>query len=334
MKKTKKSEAEEYLSFPKRALTWAKNNKSSIIPYFGLVLCLLIFSIVPPILGNGTMWTPIFMDTFINASLTLFIISLGAILIYSMGSMDISVGAMAGVISIVIPVVATASGSIFLGFLVGIIIAVVCAMINATIGEALHLPAVIGSIFLMFFAGGIQTLYFSSHDSVNLPNYYAIFKDPWFQAGFVVVFLALTFYLFKFTKLGKYTRAIGSNVTVARQSGVNVWLYKVLAYSYLGVAVVIASFFSIHRTITATVSTGSSYHMNIMLALILGGMPLSGGMKSRVSAAVIGTIVFNMLDFGLSKCLVPSSMIPFVKAFILFIIIVVTCRKKTTTLQR
>ena len=39
--------------------------------------------------------------------------------------------------------------------------------------------------------------------------------------------------------------------------------------------------------------------MNVMVALILGGMPLSGGMKSRVSCALAGSFTYALLAVGL-----------------------------------
>lgn len=220
-------------------------------------------------------------------------------------------------------------------YLVALVFTLVCAVINASVGEFLHLPAVIGSIFLMFFAGGIQAIYFTNTEAVTLYGDFSFLKETWFQITFLVIFGLITFYLFKFTRLGKYTRAIGTNETVARQSGVNTWLFKFLAYAFLGLAIVFACVNSVNRVGTVTKSTGANFHMSIMIALILGGMPVSGGMKSRVSSAVVGTMIFNILETGLILSGVPASATMLVQSVILFAIIVLTCRRKDIkTLQR
>jgi len=319
----------------KTILNWFKLNSGLIVPYLGLALCLIVFAIVPPFTTGNSIFTHAFIRVYINKSVTLLILTLGAIFIYSMGSMDISVGATAGVASIIMVSVSNATGNnIVLGMFVAILFTIVCAFINASVGEFLHLPSVIGSIFLMFFGGGIQALYFKDRTSITMYGNYDFVSQTWFKFLVVFIFFVITVYLFKFTKLGKYTRAIGTNEQVARQSGINVWVFKILAYSFLGIAVVIGSFFSLTREGVVTKSTGNDYHMQIMIALILGGMPLSGGMKSKVTAAIVGTLVYNILDTGLALCGVPSEISAVVQALVLFIIIVATCRKKSTMLQR
>lgn len=315
-------------------LDFIKDNRELLIPYIGLVLCLVIFSIVPPITTGRTIYTPMFLSSFIERSMTLLILSLGAIFIYSMGSMDISVGATAGVASIILVSISNKTGNFMLGMVAGMVFTVACGAVNATVGEALKLPSVIGSVFLMFFGGGIQALVFKNTSSITFDGNYTFFDQMGVKIVIVAVYFIITYYLFKFTKLGKYTRAIGTNNIVARQSGVHVWLYKFIAYSYLGIAVVFASFNSLVRTHVVTKETGGDYHMQIMIALILGGMPLSGGMKSRVTAAIIGTFIYNILDTGLVLSGVPLAFVQFVKSLILFTIIVITCRRKTTLLQR
>ena len=74
--------------------------------------------------------------------------------------------------------------------------------------------------------------------------------------------------------------------------------------------------------------------MNIMVALILGGMPLSGGMRSRVSKAVVGAFTFSLLEVGLPLIGVPNEMTFFVKAVIFIIVVLITCRKHSGTLPR
>lgn len=319
----------------KNIVAWTKANITTIIPFVGFALCILVFSIVPPLVTGKTIWTKFFWKSFVERSITLMIISLGAIFIYSMGAMDISVGASAGVAAIIMTLVSNATGQLWVGILVALAFTLVCAVINASVGEFLHLPAVIGSIFLMFFAGGIQAIYFTNTEAVTLYGDFSFLKETWFQITFLVIFGLITFYLFKFTRLGKYTRAIGTNETVARQSGVNTWLFKFLAYAFLGLAIVFACVNSVNRVGTVTKSTGANFHMSIMIALILGGMPVSGGMKSRVSSAVVGTMIFNILETGLILSGVPASATMLVQSVILFAIIVLTCRRKDIkTLQR
>ncbi|MCD8217080.1 MAG: hypothetical protein LUD01_03375, partial [Clostridiales bacterium] len=137
-----------------------------------------------------------------------------------------------------------------------------------------------------------------------------------------------------YTKFGKHAKAIGANPTAARQSGVNLLRYKMICYIIMGICIVVASVFQMGYTGSASDATGTGFEMNVMVALILGGMPLSGGMKSRVSAAIVGAFTYSLLDVGLPLIGVPTNMTFLVKAIIFLIVVLITCRKHGGTLPR
>ena len=74
--------------------------------------------------------------------------------------------------------------------------------------------------------------------------------------------------------------------------------------------------------------------MDVMICLILGGMPLSGGMVSKVRSALIGTFTYVLLTNNLTTMGVELNYINFVKAIIFIIIILITCRKNNGVLPR
>jgi len=204
----------------------------------------------------------------------------------------------------------------------------------------LKLPSIVTSLFLMFFFTGAQLLLMESTgtNSISVPT--ALLRPADRNAYnlvliviIVVMTLAVT-YFFKFTKLGKYTRGIGANETATAQSGVNTTKWKVLAYMAFGVCVAIGSYVMLMRTGSAGKGTGTGYAMDIMICLILGGMPLSGGMKSKVSSALVGTLTYVLLTNDLTTMGVNLNMINFVKALIFIVIIMITCRKRGGVLPR
>ena len=150
----------------------------------------------------------------------------------------------------------------------------------------------------------------------------------------IVVVALLVGYFFKYTKFGKYTKAIGANEVVAEQSGVNTTKWKVFAYMAFGATVAIGSFIMLTRTGSAGKGTGTGFAMDVMICLILGGMPLSGGMKSKVSSALIGTFTYVLLSNDLTTMGVDLNMINFMKAVIFIIIVMITCRKRDGVLPR
>ncbi|MDE6202046.1 MAG: ABC transporter permease [Lachnospiraceae bacterium] len=314
-----------------------KQHVYDIAAYAGLIVTFILFLIFS---GSRLSYN---MATVLQSASAYSIIALGAVFVYSMGYMDVSVGQQVGVYAILMIMITNAMGGtaagVAAGFLVILVLALLCGAFNGAVAVWLKLPSIVTSLFLMFFFTGAQLLLMES-TGTNSISIQAVIKPADRNMYNVMLVLAIVIvavivtYFFKFTKLGKYTRGIGANEVTTAQCGVNTTKWKVIAYMAFGVCVAVGSFIMLTRTGSAGKGTGSGYAMDIMICLILGGMPLSGGMKSKVSSALVGTFTYVLLTNDLTTMGVDLNMINFVKAVIFIAIIMVTCRKKDGVLPR
>ena len=207
--------------------------------------------------------------------------------------------------------------------------------VNGIVAAWLGLPSIVTSLFLMFIGSGVQTLITLQTNTISVYGFdFTLLKDQYFQLAVLAGVYLIACYFYRFTRIGKTLRAIGANPTCTAQAGVNVNRNKLLAYAILGVCIAISSVFVLSRSASASRTTGSGYHMDVMIALILGGMPLSGGMKSRLSAALLGAFTYTLLTNGLTLSGVQVNMVPMIKAIIFVVIVIVSCRKKGLVLPR
>ena len=313
-----------------------KNHISDIAAYGGLIVTFVLFLIFS---GSKLAYN---FSAVLQAASAYSIIALGAMFIYSMGFMDVSVSQQVGVYTILMILIGNKIGGvpgILVGFLTVLALAMACGAFNGAVSVFLGLPSIVTSLFLMFFFTGAQLLLMEANGdgTVNL----AMSLKPSDRNAYnvilvvaVVVVAIIVGYVFNYTRLGKYTRAIGANATVAEQSGVNTTKWKVIAYMAFGACVALGSLVMLSRTGSAGKGTGSGYAMDIMICLILGGMPLSGGMRSKVRCALIGTFTYVLLTNDLITMGVSLQYINFVKSIIFLIIVLMTCRKKGGTLPR
>ena len=335
-----KVKAEAPLEEEKEKVTlsaFLKNHVTDITSYLGLVIVLILFFASN---GDRLMYN---LSSVIQSAAVYSVIALGAVFVYSMGFMDISVGQQVGVYVILMILINNKIGGmpgLIVGFLVVLALAMFCGFLNGTVGVLLGLPSVVTSLFLMFFFTGAQVLLMEGTGENTIYVRDVTLKPAdrdmysLMLVAIIVVVLLVATYFFKFTKLGKYTRAIGANETTAKQSGVNTIKWRVAGYMALGVCVALGSFVLLTRTGSAGKGTGTGYAMDIMICLILGGMPLKGGMKSKISSALIGAFTYTLLSSVLTTMGVELQMINFVKALIFLVIVLVTCRKKDGVLPR
>mgnify|MGYP000066725563 FL=1 len=190
---------------------------------------------------------------------------------------------------------------------------------------------IIASLAVMFIARGMVTYILSLHDGrMNITRYDLIqpLKSNVAYALAAMIIIALIgIVLFNYTKLGKYCKAIGDNPVSAEQSGAKLKIVKLWCYIIAGTCVGLASLFLLARSGNVGKNIGSGTEMDVMVAVILGGMNLNGGCKSRIGAAIAGVITYTLLANGLTISGVNQTYITLVKGIIFIVIIGMTLRQ-------
>lgn len=311
---------------------WFSDHAADILSYGGLVLCIIVFSF----LSGGKLWNAYNIKILVQAVCVYAIMAMGAIFIYSMGYMDISVGAQVGVYCILCIVITNKTGSLLAGFLTILGLALICGLINGYVAVMLGLPSIVTSIFLMSIFGGAQLLLMEklAVNSISIEYDMKLFKSTEFMIMVIAATALVSIYLYKYTQLGEYVKSIGANEHATAYSGINTTKWKVMAYIFFGICVAVGSFMLTARTGSAGQGTGTGYAMDIMVALLLGGMPLSGGMKSKISSSLIGSFTYVILSNGLNLAGVETEFSYVIKALVFLAVILVTCRKKDGILPR
>ncbi len=316
--------------------SWLKTHAADISAIGGLVFCVIFFTITTGMRGES-IWSASKISTLMADVIVTALMSVGAVFIYSLGNMDISIGKQIGLYSTLLVLLGEKFGNLIPAVIICLLIAVVIGVINGAAGEILHMYSVISSVVFMMILSGLSTVIYTKLGTRNILLRAVdthILKSPVVMVIALVIEVLIIGYFFNFTKFGKYAKAIGANKVAAEQSGVHIVKYRVIPYMFLAVALVIASLFQMGYTGAASDSTGTGFEMNVMVALILGGMPLNGGMRSRISCAIIGSFTFALLDVGLPIIGVPTRMTFLVKAVIFILVVLITCRKKNGVLPR
>jgi ribose/xylose/arabinose/galactoside ABC-type transport system permease subunit len=114
----------------------------------------------------------------------------------------------------------------------------------------------------------------------------------------ILVFAAVA-YILRNTKLGRYAFAIGSNETVARMSGVNVASYKTRVYMVSSFLAGLAGILLLTRIESGSYTNGETYPLVSIAAAVIGGASLKGGVGSAWGS-LLGVLMLTMVDTGLS----------------------------------
>ncbi|MDN4068206.1 ABC transporter permease [Paenibacillus vini] len=301
--------------------------QNTLIQYAGLLLVLLIFTLMT----DGALLSDFNIRTVLKQLVVLLTLSVGLTFVFSHGGMDISVGAVLALSSMSAIYAMNAGAPLILGALIAVIVSVVCYTANVLIANQFKIMAVISSLAVMFVARGLVTYQVStSTTKITLENSKTLRdlgKNTPAILTIIIVVSVIGYIIFHLTKVGKQNKAIGDNPLAAYQSGVRVNRMKVVAYILAGTLVGLASILSLSRSASISENTGMGLEMDVIVALILGGMALNGGSRSRMSSAIVGSITLVLLNNGLVMVGVAPEIVSLVKGIIFLIVVFLLLRR-------
>lgn len=306
---------------------------SGLIPFLGLIVVFLFFSIR---LGNRFLSINNLL-LIINQSIIYMIIGLGASFVVAHGNIDFSIGGVLGAAVALGMVLGTfawkGTGSRAFATTAAICGCMIAGVILCSLTSVFHLvlriPGFVASLSIMFLGRGLCQVMCATFGIKQ-----AVFLNPLNTTSFYLISLVVTFlicgFLFEFTKLGKYNKAIGSNKKATELSGINVSKYKFLAYLTMGCCIGAAAFVYLVRVGAASALAGNSYEVDILIALVLGGLPLSGGSQVKIYSILTGALIFMMLKNGLTIMNVSAEYTNLIRGLIFLIVTLCSYNRKSS----
>lgn len=266
------------------------NTIRSVLPIIGLVAVCIIFNI----LTDGNMWNS--RKLILNQVYVVMISTVGVFFIMTMGGLDFSQGSIMGIASIVVCLL---SGiNMFLAVLGGIAAGAAIGAFNGYFYVNRKIKSFIVTICTMFlFRGFIK--YMASNSPVAASMKVYDYDTTPVKLGITIAVLAISFVVFRFTKFGINLKAIGAGEKAAKFAGIKTDKMKFLIYVLAGAITGLAAFVNIVKNGSATANAGNQLETQMLIALVLGGMPISGGAKVRFENVIVGSLLYIVLTNGL-----------------------------------
>lgn len=297
-----------------------KKNLSNLLPAIGLAAVFAIFSLT----GGGRFFNVRNMMLIVNQSFTVMVAAIGVTMILSHGGIDFSVGAVLALSEMLAAMAYKSTGMPFILIVVTVTVAVFCGLITGLITVKLRIPPFISSLCMQFTCRGIVNSVLQS-SSIGVTE---IQSPGWGVKLPVLIGVALiVFLILNYTKIGKHNKAIGENIEAAKNSGINVDFYRVAAYLISGVAVGIAAYFDLLRNGVMSTNVGYGMEMNVIIAVVLGGLSLSGGYSATIRGAILGSLLIILMTNGLMIVGIPTTYIGIIKGVIFLLVILVTYKR-------
>lgn len=265
-------------------------------PVIGLVAIVVVMSA----LTKGEILSATNLKSLTNQVLVTALVGVGAVFVFAAGAFDMSLSGSVAVATVIGAKVALATGSIPMALAACLAVSLGVGLVKGLLAAFVKIPFFILTIVI----GSLLTalvLVIMGTDTVLIVSTLADISDLTVVNVITLGgFFLLALVLFNYTRLGKSCKLIGGNEVAARQSGISLERTRIMAFLVSAMGVGLAAFIVLLRTRTASPTTGATVGLDVIVALVLGGMPLSGGPRSRISAALVGAATITVLNSGLA----------------------------------
>jgi ribose transport system permease protein len=283
-------------------------------PCLGLLLVITLFSLSPtirPYFLTGANFKIILTQTVIVAMGTL-----GMTIIIVSGGIDLSVGSVVALTSVVgaIALVKGASALVAVWLAVGVGIGI--GFLNGLIIGGLRMMPFIVTLGMMGVARGTAK-WLSGNETVSVPdspiNHIMELQDPthlfpvplgvWITLGLALAMAVVM----RNTVFGRYIFALGTNETAARLCGIRVQLQKIIIYTVAGLFFGLAGLMQLSRLTQGDPTVAIGLELDIIAAVVIGGASLNGGVGS-IAGSMIGALTMAILRNGSNQMGWPTYM--------------------------
>ncbi len=329
-----------------------KNNKNAgLYPGFSkftrfcaehsFILIFIVIFIIYMISSSGLTWNG--GMNILRHSGVIGIAALGMGLVIITGDIDLSIGSALAFVGGYSVIVFNITNSIFLTLLFSLVFGAFCGLINGIlVGKAKMPPFIVTLATMLIYrslaqytckvisselSGGSNSLYKMSKELSQYQAFYDFGNGKIFTVPVVGIFLILltllVVYITNCTKYGKSLYALGSNENAARLAGVRVEWMRVSVYALTGIFVGIGAF--LWTAMNASVdpaTTGNSYEMYAIAAVVLGGISMSGG-RGKCLGILFGAMSYTVIDKIIVSLKMDSLINDAIKGVILIVAILV-----------
>ncbi|MEO7298327.1 MAG: ribose ABC transporter permease [Verrucomicrobiota bacterium] len=241
------------------------------------------------------------------------IMAIGATFVIVSGGIDLSVGAIYALASVLGaitfhrfgPEFSGNANGVWLGMLACIGFATICGFLNGAMIVTLKVHPFIITLGTMAVFRGIAFVVTNGQSIGGFPQN---FRDlvKWETTGGLSVvplgvMILVTFIGWIFLSqlvLGRKIYAVGGNELASRFSGIRVERTKLMVYAISGFTAGIAALLALGYYGSASSSDGQGYELNVIAAAVVGGASLSGG-KGSALGAILGALILQMINTGI-----------------------------------
>lgn len=253
------------------------------------------------------------------------VVALGAHLMIVSGEIDLSIGAVVGLVSVAVPGLFDLGLSTAPVILLALVAGAACGAVNGLITLRLKVPSFLATLGTMALFRGLA-IYISNqprtvYDETFAGLFYTEVAGVSLTIWYPVILTVLVALVWQHSRLGVRVRAVGSAEQSARFAGLLTGRIKFWVFVLTGMFASGGALLLLGRTQMGLAVAGEGLELNAIAAVILGGGRLGGG-KGSVIGTVLGALLLTMVFSGIAGMGLSAAWQLMTKGLILVVVII------------
>ncbi|TPQ49102.1 ABC transporter permease [Prosthecomicrobium hirschii] len=279
------------------------------IPALVLVLSVAVFAMA----GGQRFLTAFNLSVVLQQVTIIAVIGIAQTIVVLTAGIDLSVGAIAVLASMVMGKLAVTAGvPTPIAILIGVAVGAACGAVNGILVTRFRLPPFIVTLGTWYMVFALNLWYSDSEtirsqdigETAPLLQFFATaipIGDARLTYGSIamVIAIALFWYLLSMTAWGRHVHAVGDDPEAARLAGIRVERVLMSVYIVAGIVCAFAAWMMISRYGSASPQSGQTSNLDSITAVVIGGTSLFGG-RGSIVGTLLGALIVGVFRNGLA----------------------------------
>ncbi len=266
----------------------------------------------------------------LRQSVPLGVVSLGLLFVILTGGIDLSIGSLMALVSVVVGLTIPEYG-LTGAILAGLVVGGLAGMCSGALVAYFRIAPFIATLAIMTIARGVAQIISKGQPVFienDLFNDFGIASFWGLPATFYVLIACFLGALFLYAKtvFGRLVISIGSNETATRFAGIRVARYKFGVYVIAGLACALGGIIASTRTGVGSPIMAIGFELDAIAAVVVGGASLSGG-RGKVFNTLIGVMILSIISNIMNLMNIPGYHQAVVKGVIIILAVMLESLK-------
>lgn len=291
--------------------------------FIALIFLVIVIGAISPDFRTVNNFLSLLRQSAING-----LIAFGMTCVILTGGIDLSVGSVLALTSIICAHTIKIGLPAPLSMLIALIFGIILGTISGLMVTKSRLQPFIATLITMtgyrgltmILSGGRPISRLGDNFLLNQIGKGSLIGIP-IPVWILIIFFAIFLFVLKKTVLGRQIYATGSNSKAAELAGINTNNIKLIVYAVSGFMASLSGLILVSRLGSAQPTLGSGYELDAIAAVALGGTSMTGG-RGKITGTLIGILIIAVLNNGLNIIGVSSYYQDVVKALVIFLAVI------------